>query len=621
MLRILQLCGGMAWLIVTGCGDREVQAPLTSETVASDAQAQAQAQAQALGSLPERGLEMHQRLAEELANVDPGSEEWESEAFTESISALMKKSIAAWLVQRDEASEKALEKTLASGIESNALRPSDRRPIYRGREITIWENAGDDESGHRVQGYEAFRQALTALSEPLEGASEPYAKFKVKHVERHEDSIEAHLLFEWRGRHPAGWTQISSAWQTHWTPSEPYQLKRVQVQDYREASPGEGRIEFLDIAPRVLANESAYADHLAHSFDYWRARSDRSLVADLLGAQGVAIGDVNGDLLDDVYVLQPGGLPNRLFLHRADGTAVDVAEEAGVAILDFCRSALLIDLDNDGDDDLAVALAWAVALFENDGGGKFTPRGKIASSGQINSMAAADYDADGRVDLYVCGRDASGALKAEQGALGIPMPYYDANNGGPNMLLRNRGDFNLVDVTRDVGMEANNRRFSLACAWEDFDNDGDQDLYVANDFGRNNLYRNDEGWFTDIAVEAGVVDIGPGMSAAWGDHNADGLMDLYVGNMWSNAGNRITLQEAFLPNADETTKSQARRHARGNSVYINHGDGTFQDVTLASGANMARWAWSSNFIDLNNDGNEDLVVANGMITTDDTGDL
>lgn len=577
------------------------------------------AREEALGSMPVGGLDQHSRLAEELAQVEPSTEAWESEAFTESISAALKKGIAGWLVEASETSEKALKETLAEDIASSPLRPGNPKPIFQAHESIILE--GDDQQETETTGPKEFLSALEALAAPLRHAADKRAKFKVKHVVRGEQAVEAHLLFEARGRLPEGWHQLTAVWQTQWTRTEPYQLKQVTVHDYREARPNQGRLDFTDIAPRVLSKEPAYNEQLAYSFDYWRARSDRSLVADLLGAQGVAVGDVNGDLLDDVYVLQPGGLPNRLLLHQADGTARDTALDAGVALLDFCRSALLVDLDNDADNDLVVALAWGVVLFENDGSGKFTHRGTIESQGQINSMAAADYDTDGLLDLYICGRDASGALKAEQGALGIPMPYYDANNGGPNMLLRNTGKFGFRDVTREVGMDRHNRRFSLACAWEDFDDDGDQDLYVANDFGRNNLFRNDAGRFTDIAVEAGVVDIGPGMSAAWGDHNADGLMDLYVGNMWSNAGNRITLQEAFLPQANEATKAQARRHARGNSVYVNQGDGTFLDATHTSGANMARWAWSSQFMDLNNDGDEDLIVANGMITTEDTGDL
>ena len=112
------------------------------------------------------------------------------------------------------------------------------------------------------------------------------------------------------------------------------------------------------------------------------------------------------------------------------------------------------------------------------------------------------------------------------------------------------------DVTRDVGLDVNNQRHSLAAAWEDFDNDGDQDLYVANDYGPNCLYRNDAGRFVDVAETAGVLDFGSGMSVSWGDYNRDGLMDLYVGNMFSSAGNRITTQDQFLPTV-QSAKSAA----------------------------------------------------------------
>jgi hypothetical protein len=212
-------------------------------------------------------------------------------------------------------------------------------------------------------------------------------------------------------------------------------------------------------------------------------------------------------------------------------------------------------------------------------------------------------------------------LSSEQKILGLPLPIHDANNGGPNTMLRNEGSMRFSDVTRQVGLDVNNRRFTLAAAWEDYDNDGDQDLYVANDFGRNNLYRNDGGRFVDVAAEAGVEDVGPGMSVAWGDYNGDGLVDLYVSNMFSSAGGRITTQSQFMQDADATTRAMVSRFARGSSLYLNQGDGRFRDVTLAAGVNVGRWAWSSNFVDLNNDGREDLVVANGFITAEDPHDL
>ena len=125
------------------------------------------------------------------------------------------------------------------------------------------------------------------------------------------------------------------------------------------------------------------------------------------------------------------------------------------------------------------------------------------------------------------------------------MPYHDANNGVRNYLLENHGSWEFRDVTAQVGLEQNNRRFSYAASWEDFDNDGDPDLYVANDFGRNNLYRNDSGRFVDVAGQAGVEDISAGMSVTWGDYNQDGLLDIYISNMFSSAGNRITYQRQF----------------------------------------------------------------------------
>ena len=617
------ICG--LWL--TGCDRAGVELPANAPV------AQPQQPSDELGALPNQGdaLAFHRRLSDEISNVDPAEENWTSEAFTEAANARMKDLAKVLLYPEQKSKTPDIASWINDDLKFGPLVSTDAPIAFESPAIAIRrETELSPEVAYPSQGREAFLASeLPRLSKLFSGMEEQRAKFKIMHVELKEGKVLSRMLFEMRGRRPAaGWRQITAKWHCEWIRKESGpKLQAVRVTDYQEAKPGSGgRIEFADIAPSVLGKTDSYTRQLALSFDYWRARSDRSLVADLLGAQGVAVGDINGDHLDDLYVLQPGGLPNRLYLHEPDGTARDISGGSGVDILDFCRSALLLDLDNDGDQDLAIGLAWALAVFENDGAGQFTRKAKIASDGQINSMAAADYDNDGMIDIFVGGRDASGEIKSEQGALGIPMPYYDANNGGPNMLLRNEGAFAFTDVTKEVGMDVNNRRFSLACSWEDFDNDGDQDLYVSNDFGRNNLWRNDPGpdggrVFVDIAEQTGVVDIGPGMSAAWGDHNHDGLMDLYVGNMWSNAGNRITLQQQFLPGADEATKKQARRHARGNSVYVNSGAGPFKDVTRFSGANMARWAWSSNFIDLNNDSYEDLVVANGMITAGDTGDL
>jgi hypothetical protein len=201
------------------------------------------------------------------------------------------------------------------------------------------------------------------------------------------------------------------------------------------------------------------------------------------------------------------------------------------------------------------------------------------------------------------------------------VPYYDANNGGANALLRNLGNFRFENVTTAAGLEQNNRRFSFAAAWEDYDNDGDPDLYVANDFGRNNLYRNDGGKFTDVAGALGVEDIGAGMSAAWRDFDGDGWVDLYVGNMFSSAGHRVAYQRKFAARHDEQAVRNFQRMARGNALFRNMGPRGFEDVSLDYGVTMGRWAWASQFMDINNDGRPDLVIANGYITGEDPLDL
>lgn len=189
------------------------------------------------------------------------------------------------------------------------------------------------------------------------------------------------------------------------------------------------------------------------------------------------------------------------------------------------------------------------------------------------------------------------------------------------MLLRNDGNWDFVDVTGAVGLDQNNNRFSFAASWEDYDNDGDPDLYVANDYGRNNLYRNDGGRFTDVAAQLGIEDMSAGMSVSWADFNRDGILDLYISNMFSAAGNRITYQRQFKPDAGDELLAGYRRHARGNSLFEGKPGGKFSDVSLSAGVTMGRWAWGSRFADLNNDGWQDLVVANGFITAPDTGDL
>jgi hypothetical protein len=334
--------------------------------------------------------------------------------------------------------------------------------------------------------------------------------------------------------------------------------------------------------------------------------------------QGCAIEDVNGDGLDDLYLCQSSWLPNRLLIHTPDGRAVDRSAEAGVNWSERSHGALLIDLDNDGDEDLAVSTTVALLLMENDGTGKFTLRHQAIEARGAYSISAADYDLDGDLDIHTCVYLAR-ALRRQ--ILAAPVPFHDARNGGRNALLRNDGDWRFTDVTRETGLEEEATRRSLASAWDDYDNDGDSDLYVANDFGRNNLFRNDGGRFVDVAGAVGVADQSFGMSISWSDFNRDGWMDMYVANMFSAAGNRVVFQPQFRQHDSDVERQRFQYLARGNSLFQNNGDGTFLDVSEPANVMLGLWAWGSQFVDLNNDGYEDIVVANGYYSRSETHDL
>jgi len=255
-------------------------------------------------------------------------------------------------------------------------------------------------------------------------------------------------------------------------------------------------------------------------------------------------------------------------------------------------------------------------LFLNQGGGKFRFKPNAFQfanppQGTFTGAAAADYDRDGWLDIYFC------LYVYYQGAdqYKYPAPYYAAENGPPNFMLRNNRDGTFRDVTAQSGLNQNNTRYSFCCGWGDYNRDGWPDLYVVNDFGRKNLYRNNgDGTFTDIAPQAGVEDVGAGMSVCWFDYDNDGIEDLYVANMWTAAGERISAQEIFQRTAPAETRALYRKHAMGNSLLRNRGDGTFQDATVPSGVGLGRWSWSSDAWDFDHDGFPDLYIVNGMVS-------
>jgi hypothetical protein len=444
------------------------------------------------------------------------------------------------------------------------------------------------------------------------------AEFQITRIDARPDGIvSTRVRYELVGSGPGfhreqrvGW------WDLEWA-AEPANQYRLRSWKYGEETRARSaKPWFEDIAPNAFAPASSYREQLLRGVDDWRTVLDAACGIDIYGHNGVSVGDIDGDGFDDLYVCQPAGLPNRLYRNRGDGTFEDITESSGVGLFENTACAIFADFSNAGRQDLIVVRANGPLLFLNQGGGNFRLKPNAFQfanppQGTFTGAAAADYDRDGWLDIYFC------LYSYYQGAdqYKYPTPYYAAENGPPNFMLRNNGDGTFRDVTAQSGLNQNNTRYSFCCGWGDFNRDGWPDLYVVNDFGRKNLYRNNgDGTFTDVAPQSGTEDVGAGMSACWFDYDNNGVQDLYVADMWTAAGERISTQDIFQRDAPPEVRALYRKHAMGNSLFRNRGDGTFQDSTTVSGSGMGRWSWSSDAWDFDHDGFSDLYIANGMVS-------
>ena len=521
----------------------------------------------------------------------------------------------------------AIEKILTSGFSGSSMRPIESQLVRSGAMLEVRQNRFLDQTplGRNafLQELQAamsfFSQILTAEFQvvsisaiPLNAGGTDAAK------DQPPGGLRTRVRYEIVGSGPDFHrAQRVGHWDIDWKATS---ASNFQMKTWRALAETQSRAAnpiYVDIAAQAFAGNSSFASQLQRGSDYWRTVLDGACGIDIYGHNGVSVGDIDDDGFDDVYVCQPAGLPNRLYRNRGDGTFEDITEASGVGILENTACALFADIDNDGRQDLIVVRTSGPLLFLNQGGGRFRHRPgafqfATPPQGTFTGAAVADYDRDGWLDIYFC------LYIYYQGTdqYKYPSPYYDAENGPPNFMMRNNRDGSFRDVTTESGLDRNNTRYSFCCGWSDYNNDGWPDLYVVNDFGRKNLYRNNgDGTFTDIAPQAGVEDVGAGMSVCWFDYDNDGAQDLYVGDMWSAAGMRVAMQDVFRKGEPPEVRALHRKHARGNSLLRNKNDGAFVDTSGLAGVEMGRWAWSSDAWDFDHDGFPDLYIANGMISS------
>jgi enediyne biosynthesis protein E4 len=326
---------------------------------------------------------------------------------------------------------------------------------------------------------------------------------------------------------------------------------------------------------------------------------------------GITVFDYNNDGFMDIYLLNGTWLegisdndgkkykdtPNRLYRNNGDGTFTDVSESAGLADTNWSMAAGAIDFDNDGDQDLYLLNYGPNRFFRNNGDGTFTDitsatglRGPEKLNGFTKwsiGVAFLDYNRDNLIDMMVANFLAFDP-KYDSPVTPGKMPHPTEYRGQASMLYKQLPDGRFTDVTQEAGLFYPESR-CMGLTVFDYDDDGDVDIFQANDHHFNYLFKNEGGKFTDVAMQAGVAanshGIGSGsMHGTIGDINGDGLIDILVTDLEHGA------------------------------LYMNLGNGLFRDVVESSGVSgqlIGKGGWGAALFDFDNDGDPDIVSANG----------
>ena len=353
------------------------------------------------------------------------------------------------------------------------------------------------------------------------------------------------------------------------------------------------------------------------NFRHAASKTSQKYLLETMGG-GVAVFDYDNDGRMDLFFtngaalkdpmpkeeLPDKSLPkywNRLYQQKPDGTFVDVTERAGLKGVGYSMGVAAADYDNDGHVDLFVSGYKADFLYRNNGDGTFsdvTSKLPNISKGWSTSAGWFDYDRDGRLDLFIA-RYMDWDFENGSTFCGGPVAglraycHPDNFKAAANVLLHQRADGSFEDVSKSSGIGDGVGK-GLGVAFADFDNDGWTDVFVANDSVRQSLYRNKgDGKFEDIAVMSGAAydedgKTFAGMGVDCGDYDNDGYMDVFV-----------------------TTLSNEKY-----ALYRNNGDLSFTYATNTSAVGQITLlysGWGTRMVDVDNDGLRDLFVAQSHV--------
>jgi hypothetical protein len=336
---------------------------------------------------------------------------------------------------------------------------------------------------------------------------------------------------------------------------------------------------------------------------------------------GIAVGDLDNDGYPDLFIAGEG--MGRLYLNRgkeAPGKFRDATEAWGIpAALDDSHGALFVDLDGDGALDLLVMRSEHPSLVLQQKGGKLVD--VAAQVGLVTHRGAHvaqvfDYDGDGDLDVYVgyYGSDAANRNGAKKN-----VPSMDGRNGSPHELWKRGPDGHYTEVAKAAGVA--DPGWTLATSTFDYDGDGDQDLFLANDFGADVFYQNNgNGTFQDVAQATGTADRGSGMNVSVTDVNGDGFPDFYVSNidMFSKNIKVVFPDDNTTINNYDSNLQKSFQYLSGNKLFVNPADPAGKKAFVADQGMRFEpgdrgWSWAAVFFDYENDGDEDMYLSTGWL--------
>ncbi|MFK7770036.1 MAG: FG-GAP repeat domain-containing protein [Mariniblastus sp.] len=442
-------------------------------------------------------------------------------------------------------------------------------------------------------------------------------------------------MFGFKGYQDLTWTKSNSQWVlSHWKQID-FTVMKTQRPLFKEVLAdvivGDAKLDVIAKAQRsskdnllIAASKSGQINVPKDKYKDWTSAASNYLFP------SVSVVDYDNDGFDDLFLTGRWGATQMLH-NQGDGTFTEVTKDVGLYFRRQVNCALFADFDNDGDQDVVIGRPLERALYFQNENGVFTDVTDSLSDLRdlyfVTGISVSDVNRDGLLDVYLSTyaplRDdetwGSQFLKSKELKL-VVAHQKDRNRyldlaGPSNILLMNKGNgfFKRVDFDETLSQW----RRSFQSVWGDIDQDGDDDLYICNDFAPDAVLRNDtpigssEPVFTEVTEDVLLnKGIGFGMGASFGDFDSDGDLDLYVSNMFSKAGTRIIEK---VKNVDPRTAAAAA----GNFLFVNE-SGKF-DQQAGTGddqfhVNQVGWSYGGQWADFDNDGQLDLYVPSGYYT-------